>query len=80
MNRLEEAMRYLNDPLNWTRTNGILDLLVEHLRISGLAVAAALIVAIPVGALLGAVRIVQHTIASIRVNTPADVVAAPQEA
>lgn len=36
--------------------------------------------AIPVGALLGAVRIVQHTIASIRVNTPADVVAAPQEA
>ena len=53
MNRLQEALRYLNDPLNWTRTNGILDLLVEHLRISVLAVLAALVIAVPAGALLG---------------------------
>ena len=53
MNRLQEALRYLNDPLNWTRTNGILDLLGEHLRISALAVLAALVIAVPAGALLG---------------------------
>ena len=53
MTRLQEALRYLNDPLNWTRTNGILDLLAEHLRISALAVLAALVVAVPAGALLG---------------------------
>jgi osmoprotectant transport system permease protein len=53
VSRLQEALRYLNDPLNWTRTNGILDLLGEHLRISALAVLAALVVAVPAGALLG---------------------------
>jgi osmoprotectant transport system permease protein len=53
MNLLQEAIRYLNDPFNWTRNGGILDLLVEHLRISALAVLAAMVFAIPVGMLLG---------------------------
>ncbi|MGY1914774.1 ABC transporter permease [Blastococcus sp. SYSU DS0973] len=53
MNRLGEALRYLNDPFNWTRAGGILDLLAEHLRISVLAVLAAMVVALPVGILLG---------------------------
>ncbi len=53
MNRFGDAMRYLNDPFNWTRRDGILDLLVEHLRISALAVLAAMVVALPVGMLLG---------------------------
>lgn len=53
MNLLQEALRYLNDPFNWTRANGIFDLLVQHLRISVVAVLAALVVGIPVGALLG---------------------------
>ena len=53
MNRLQDAVVYLNDPYNWTRANGILDLLVQHLRISGLAVLAAMLIGIPVGALLG---------------------------
>jgi osmoprotectant transport system permease protein len=53
VNRLQDALLYLNDPLNWTRANGILDLLGEHLRISALAVLAALVVALPAGALLG---------------------------
>ena len=53
MNRFGDAVRYLNDPLNWTKRDGILDLLVEHLRISALAVLAALVVAVPVGMLLG---------------------------
>ncbi len=53
MNRLGDAIRYLNDPFNWTRRDGIVDLLVEHLRISALAVLAAMAVALPVGMLLG---------------------------
>ncbi|WP_176946368.1 ABC transporter permease [Blastococcus aurantiacus] len=53
MNRFGDAIRYLNDPFNWTKRDGILDLLVEHLRISALAVLAALVVAVPVGMLLG---------------------------
>ena len=53
MNRLQDAFVYLNDPFNWTRVNGILDLLAQHLRISGLAVLAAMLIGIPVGALLG---------------------------
>ena len=53
MNLLSDAIRYLNDPFNWTRTNGILDLLVQHLRISVIAVLVAMVVGIPVGAVLG---------------------------
>lgn len=53
MNLFEEALVYLNDPFNWTRPGGILDLLVEHLRISALAVLAAIALALPVGILLG---------------------------
>jgi osmoprotectant transport system permease protein len=53
MNLLQEAVRYLNDPFNWTRNGGILELLGEHLRISALAVLAAMALAIPVGMLLG---------------------------
>ncbi|MFD2091686.1 ABC transporter permease [Blastococcus deserti] len=53
MNLLREALVYLNDPFNWTRRGGILELLGEHLRISALAVLAAVVVAVPVGMLLG---------------------------
>lgn len=53
MNRFGDAIRYLNDPFNWTRRDGILELLGEHLRISVLAVLAAMAVALPVGMLLG---------------------------
>lgn len=53
MNGLGDAVVYLNDPFNWTRPNGILELLGEHLRISGIAVLAALVVAVPVGIALG---------------------------
>jgi osmoprotectant transport system permease protein len=50
---LGDAFVYLNDPFNWTRPNGILDLGLQHLRISATAVVAAMVVGIPVGALLG---------------------------
>jgi len=53
VNRFGDAIRYLNDPFNWTRRDGIFDLLGEHLRISVLAVLAAMAVALPVGMLLG---------------------------
>jgi osmoprotectant transport system permease protein len=48
-----DAVVYLNDPFNWTRTNGILDLLGQHLTISAVAVLIAMVIAIPVGVLLG---------------------------
>jgi osmoprotectant transport system permease protein len=53
MNPLAEAFVYLNDPLNWTRPGGILDLLAEHLAVSAVAVLAAAALAVPVGILLG---------------------------
>ncbi len=56
MNDFERAFRYLNDPLNWTRRNGILDLLEEHVAVSAAAVAVALVVALPVGVALGRAR------------------------
>ena len=48
-----EAVVYLNDPLNWTRRDGIGDLLVEHLGISLVAVLAAMVLALPLGIALG---------------------------
>ena len=55
MNDFQRAIVYLNDPYNWTRTdgNGILHLLGEHLAISAVAVLLAMAVALPVGVLLG---------------------------
>ena len=43
MNQFGDAIVYLNDPYNWTRPGGILDLLVEHLAISAIAVLAAMV-------------------------------------
>ncbi|MFW3170187.1 ABC transporter permease [Geodermatophilus sp. CPCC 206100] len=48
-----DAAVYLNDPFNWTRRGGILDLLGQHLTVSALAVAAAAVLAVPAGVLLG---------------------------
>jgi osmoprotectant transport system permease protein len=48
-----DAFVYLNDPFNWTRSGGILDLLVQHLRVSALAVLLGAVLAIPAGVLLG---------------------------
>jgi osmoprotectant transport system permease protein len=48
-----DAAVYLNDPFNWTRSGGILDLLVQHLRVSAAAVLIAAVLAVPCGVLLG---------------------------
>jgi osmoprotectant transport system permease protein len=53
MNAFGDAVVYLNDPFNWSRRDGIADLLVEHLGISAVAVLAAMVVALPVGIALG---------------------------
>lgn len=55
MNDFSRALVYLNDPYNWTRTDGfgILSLLGEHLAISLIAVAVAAAITLPIGLWLG---------------------------
>ena len=47
MNQFRDAIVYLNDPYNWTSSGGIVDLTLEHLAISALAVLAAMVIALP---------------------------------
>ncbi|RPF22365.1 ABC transporter permease [Myceligenerans xiligouense] len=53
MSVVEEAVLWLNDPLTWTRSGGIIDLGIEHLVMTAIAVALAAAFAIPLGAWLG---------------------------
>ncbi|MBD7917769.1 ABC transporter permease subunit [Cellulomonas sp. Sa3CUA2] len=53
MDVLTEAFQWLNDPLNWTGRQGVLALTRTHLEVSAVAVAIALVVALPVGLWLG---------------------------
>ncbi len=53
MSAIGDAVLYLNDPLNWTKVNGILDLLVEHLTISVSALLAAVVIALPLAVWFG---------------------------
>jgi osmoprotectant transport system permease protein len=53
MSAFGDAVVYLNDPYNWTRPNGILDLAVQHLTIAGLSVGIALVLALPPAVWLG---------------------------
>ena len=53
MNAFQDALVYLNDPFNWTRPTGILDLLGVHLAISAIAVLVAFVLAFPTGVALG---------------------------
>ncbi|MFY1696490.1 MULTISPECIES: ABC transporter permease [unclassified Solwaraspora] len=52
-NPVEQAVVWLNDPLNWTNPGGVLDRLGEHLVISAAAVAIGVLVAWPLGLWLG---------------------------
>jgi osmoprotectant transport system permease protein len=56
MNLLEQALIWLNDPLNWTNPDGILVRTREHLAISAAAVALACLIAWPLGVWLGHTR------------------------
>jgi osmoprotectant transport system permease protein len=53
VNYLQQAIQWLNDPLNWTNPGGIADRLVEHLRISAAAVLLGCLIAWPLGVWLG---------------------------
>lgn len=50
---LAQALRWLNDPLNWHGSHGVPALTVEHLGMSVAAVALAAVVALPLGMWLG---------------------------
>lgn len=56
MNAFSDAVRYLNDPFNWTSPRGILFLGGQHLQIAGLALLIALVVAVPPAIWLGHTR------------------------
>jgi osmoprotectant transport system permease protein len=56
MNAIQSALIWLNDPLNWTNPDGILARTVEHLQISGAAVALGILVSWPLGIWLGHAR------------------------
>ncbi|MEU5937622.1 ABC transporter permease subunit [Micromonospora sp. NPDC047548] len=53
MNPVEQAVVWLNDPLNWTNPGGVLDRLGEHLSMSAAAVLLGCLVAWPIGLWLG---------------------------
>jgi osmoprotectant transport system permease protein len=50
---VQQAVEWLNDPLNWTNPDGIGARLLEHLRLSAGAVLLACLVAWPVGVWMG---------------------------
>lgn len=53
MNALGDAVSWLVDPANWRGPQGLLVRLWEHTWYSGLALAVALVVALPLGILIG---------------------------
>lgn len=53
MSLIVEAWRWLVDPLQWSGSAGIPQRLVEHLAYSGIVLLAALILAVPVGVVIG---------------------------
>lgn len=53
MSVIDDAIVWINDPLNWTNPDGIIARTTEHLWISAAAVGLACLIAWPVGILLG---------------------------
>ncbi len=53
MNYLQEGIKWLNDPLNWTNPDGLLQRLTEHLEISAWAVLLGCLIGWPIGIWLG---------------------------
>jgi osmoprotectant transport system permease protein len=53
MSAIDQFLTWINDPLNWTNPDGVLDRLAEHLAIMATALPIALLVAWPIGLLLG---------------------------
>ncbi|HCT78421.1 MAG TPA: ABC transporter permease [Micromonosporaceae bacterium] len=53
MSVIDDAIVWINDPLNWTNPDGIIARTTEHLWISAAAVGLACLIAWPIGILLG---------------------------
>ncbi len=53
MNLFSEVVAWFADPAHWTGTKGVPNRLFEHLQYSGLALAIAIVIAVPIGALVG---------------------------
>jgi len=56
MNLLAQALSWLTDPANWSGASGIPARTGQHLAITAIAVAAASVVALPAGVLVGHTR------------------------
>jgi osmoprotectant transport system permease protein len=50
---LGQVAAWFSDPAHWTGTDGIPNRLLEHLELSGVAVAVGITVALPIGLLIG---------------------------
>lgn len=53
MNIINDAIAWLNDPLNWTGPEGLIHRTGEHLAMTAIAVAIAAAIALPLGIWLG---------------------------
>ena len=53
MGFLLTVLQWLGDPAHWRGSDGIPTRIAEHLTLSGLAVAVAVLIALPIGVLLG---------------------------
>ncbi len=53
MNLLSQVLAWFSDPSNWTGTKGVPNRLLEHLQYSVTALLVAVIIAVPIGALVG---------------------------
>jgi osmoprotectant transport system permease protein len=56
MNVIEQTVAWLTDPANWSGPAGIPTRLVEHLLVSGSALALTIAIALPIGLLVGHTR------------------------
>jgi osmoprotectant transport system permease protein len=56
MNVIEQTAAWLTDPANWSGPAGIPTRLVEHLLVSGSALALTIAIALPIGLLVGHTR------------------------
>lgn len=53
MNLIDQAIEFLADPTNWTGASGIPQRMLEHLGYTGLTMAIALVIAVPLGLWVG---------------------------
>lgn len=62
VNQLSQAFAFLADPANWSGADGIIQRTLEHLMYTGLAVAVACLIAVPLGLWIGHTRRAADTV------------------